>query len=83
MLKKIADLQHQKQTGEPEDDNASVGSAGKESSSGKPLVGRLTQERIQRLQQLGFVWSLRDDWVKHFDELKGTCRQTRRVMKRD
>jgi Helicase associated domain len=37
----------------------------------KPLVGRLTDDRIKRLQELGFVWSLRDDWVKHYDELKG------------
>lgn len=71
MLKKIADLQHKKQEGETVDDNASVGSTGKESSSGTPLVGRLTQERIQRLQNLGFVWSLRDDWAKHYEELKG------------
>jgi hypothetical protein len=37
----------------------------------KPLVGRLTDDRIKRLQELGFVWSLRDDWEKHYDELKG------------
>lgn len=40
--------------------------------SPKPLVGRLTDERIRRLQNLGFVWSLRDDWQKHYEELKGT-----------
>ena len=40
------------------------------SSSSKPLVGRLTDDRIQRLESLGFVWSLRDDWQKHYDELK-------------
>jgi hypothetical protein len=39
--------------------------------SPKPLIGRLTDGRIRRLQNLGFVWSLRDDWQKHFDELKG------------
>jgi hypothetical protein len=39
--------------------------------SPKPLVGRLTNDRIRRLQNLGFVWSLRDDWQKHHDELKG------------
>ena len=39
--------------------------------SPKPLVGRLTDERIRRLHNLGFVWSLRDDWQKHYDELKG------------
>lgn len=38
--------------------------------SPKPLVGRLTDDRICRLQKLGFVWSLRDDWQKHYDELK-------------
>lgn len=80
MLKKIAQLQHQKQCNQDGqgnqnivvDDNASIGSTGKESPSntGTPLVGRLTQERIQRLQNLGFVWSLRDDWAKHYEELK-------------
>jgi len=39
--------------------------------SPKPLVGRLTDDRIRRLEGLGFVWSLRDDWQKHYDELKG------------
>lgn len=38
--------------------------------SEKPLVGRLTDERIRRLESIGFVWSLRDDWQKHYDELK-------------
>jgi hypothetical protein len=52
-------------------------SGGEESSSTpamspKPLVGRLTDDRIRRLQILGFVWSLRDDWQKHYEELKGT-----------
>ncbi|CAJ1957843.1 unnamed protein product [Cylindrotheca closterium] len=37
---------------------------------GKPLVGRLTNDRIRRLEDLGFVWSLRDDWQKHYEELK-------------
>jgi hypothetical protein len=32
-------------------------------------VSRLTDERIHRLEALGFVWSLRDDWQKHYDEL--------------
>jgi hypothetical protein len=41
--------------------------------SPKPLVGRLTDDRIRRLHNLGFVWSLRDDWQKHYYELKGTC----------
>ena len=35
----------------------------------KPLVGRLTDDRIRRLESLGFVWSLRDDWQKHYEEL--------------
>ena len=41
-----------------------------EYSLAKPAPGRLTDERIQRLENLGFVWSLRDDWMKHFEELK-------------
>lgn len=36
----------------------------------KPVVGRLTEDRISRLNELGFVWSLRDDWTKHYEELK-------------
>lgn len=36
----------------------------------KPIVGRLTGERIRRLESLGFVWSLRDDWNQHYEELK-------------
>jgi len=36
----------------------------------KPVVGRLTDDRIRRLTDLGFVWSLRDDWQQHYDELK-------------
>ena len=36
----------------------------------KPVVGRLTEDRIRRLNELGFVWSLRDDWTKHYEELK-------------
>uniref|UniRef100_A0A7S3P091 Helicase-associated domain-containing protein n=1 Tax=Amphora coffeiformis TaxID=265554 RepID=A0A7S3P091_9STRA len=36
----------------------------------KPVVGRLTEDRIRRLNELGFVWSLRDDWMKHYEELK-------------
>ena len=66
MLKKVAEMQREKQG----DDNTSVGSA----SGTTPLVGRLTQDRIQRLQTLGFVWSLRDDWAKHYEELKGKSR---------
>lgn len=33
-------------------------------------MGRLTDDRIRRLEEVGFVWSLRDDWKKHFEELK-------------
>jgi Helicase associated domain len=40
-----------------------------ELNSRKPLVGRLTDDRIRRLEGLGFVWSLRDDWQKHYEEL--------------
>ena len=44
---------------------------GDPSTQTKPVVvGRLTEDRIQRLQRLGFVWSLRDDWQKHYEELK-------------
>jgi hypothetical protein len=47
---------------------ASASSAGevdfKTPVSTKPLVGRLTDERIRRLKDIGFVWSLRDDWQK-------------------
>lgn len=32
--------------------------------------GRLTDERMEKLESLGFVWSLRDDWQKHYMELK-------------
>eukprot|EP00529_Nitzschia_sp_RCC80_P008070 CAMPEP_0113486452 /NCGR_PEP_ID=MMETSP0014_2-20120614/25004_1 /TAXON_ID=2857 /ORGANISM="Nitzschia sp." /LENGTH=1315 /DNA_ID=CAMNT_0000380125 /DNA_START=307 /DNA_END=4254 /DNA_ORIENTATION=+ /assembly_acc=CAM_ASM_000159 len=39
-------------------------------SSSKPLVGRLTDERIRRLSDIGFVWEIRNDWQKHYDELK-------------
>jgi len=38
--------------------------------SEKPVVGRLTDDRIRRLEALGFVWSLRDDWQQHYEELK-------------
>ena len=48
----------------------SEGDGGADSSAGKAGGGRLTEERIRRLEDLGFVWSLRDDWQKHYDELK-------------
>ncbi|EEC44448.1 predicted protein, partial [Phaeodactylum tricornutum CCAP 1055/1] len=35
-----------------------------------PVIGRLTDDRIHRLEELGFIWSLRDDWQKHYEELK-------------
>jgi len=38
--------------------------------AGKASTGRLTPDRIQRLEDLGFVWSVRDDWNKHYEELK-------------
>jgi hypothetical protein len=41
-----------------------------QSMNAKPVVGRLTDDRIRRLENLGFVWSLRDDWQKHYLELK-------------
>jgi hypothetical protein len=60
--------------------NAAPGSADHDAASGtsaanddkdsncsvpnKPLLGRLTDERIRRLEEIGFVWSLRDDWQK-------------------
>ncbi|KAG7356875.1 helicase domain protein [Nitzschia inconspicua] len=47
-----------------------AGWEGDDSLNKKPLVGRLTEERIRRLEELGFIWSLRDDWQKHYDELK-------------
>jgi len=34
-----------------------------------PRVGRLNPERIKKLDNLGFTWSLRDDWDKHYQEL--------------
>ena len=40
------------------------------SGTQRPIVGRLTDDRISRLDKLGFVWSLRDDWQKHYEELK-------------
>ena len=48
----------------------SVSSEAAGTFSQKPVVGRLTDERIARLDNLGFVWSLRDDWQKHYEELK-------------
>jgi hypothetical protein len=52
------------------DEDGSVASGAAPASPQKPVVGRLTDERIARLENLGFVWSLRDDWQKHYEELK-------------
>jgi len=38
-------------------------------TSRKPLIGRLTDDRVGRLESLGFIWSLRDDWQKHYLQL--------------
>jgi hypothetical protein len=52
-------------------DDGSVNSANQnQPMNAKPVVGRLTDDRIRRLENLGFVWSLRDDWQKHYLELK-------------
>jgi hypothetical protein len=57
-----------------EDNNAStasvLGANAVPTFSPKPTIGRLTDDRIRRMDELGFVWSLRDDWDKHFEELK-------------
>jgi hypothetical protein len=39
------------------------------SVAGRKQVGRLTLDRIAKLESLGFIWSLRDDWLKHYNEL--------------
>lgn len=55
--------------------------------SGKPILQRFTDERIRRLENLGFVWSIRDDWQKHYEELKdykndnGNCNVPARYAK--
>jgi hypothetical protein len=50
--------------------NSTNGTNQAQSINAKPVVGRLTDDRIRRLENLGFVWSLRDDWQKHYLELK-------------
>jgi len=65
--KKLQKILASQQTGSGEDRGSPIPAG----DSGKPLVGRLTNDRIQRLESLGFVWSLRDDWQKHYEELKG------------
>jgi hypothetical protein len=52
------------------DEDASLSSGTVAASEKKPIVGRLTDERISKLEGLGFVWSLRDDWQKHYEELR-------------
>eukprot|EP00934_Nitzschia_sp_Nitz4_P001966 Nitzschia sp. Nitz4//scaffold107_size73032//27795//30897//NITZ4_005759-RA/size73032-augustus-gene-0.100-mRNA-1//-1//CDS//3329532590//1966//frame0 len=75
LQKKIAELQHKKGD-KPNPSNISPVPSEDMSTNSEtvddrsPLVGRLTQDRISRLQNLGFVWSLRDDWAKHYEELK-------------
>ncbi|KAL3936285.1 MAG: hypothetical protein SGBAC_008367 [Bacillariaceae sp.] len=64
--KKLQKILASKQTGSGEEQGFTIPAV----DSGKPLVGRLTNDRIQRLESLGFVWSLRDDWQKHYEELK-------------
>lgn len=54
----------------PETTSGNTSPANTPGSIPKPLVGRLTEERIRRLDEVGFVWSIRDDWQKHYDELK-------------
>eukprot|EP00550_Attheya_septentrionalis_P004429 CAMPEP_0198283158 /NCGR_PEP_ID=MMETSP1449-20131203/2828_1 /TAXON_ID=420275 /ORGANISM="Attheya septentrionalis, Strain CCMP2084" /LENGTH=1129 /DNA_ID=CAMNT_0043979683 /DNA_START=92 /DNA_END=3481 /DNA_ORIENTATION=+ len=57
---------------QPDDEGGTSADGSPEISppAGKPLVGRLTDDRINRLESVGFVWSLRDDWTKHYEELK-------------
>lgn len=50
-------------------DNQGAPTAEEDAAVRKPIVGRLTDDRIRRLESLGFVWSLRDDWQKHYEEL--------------
>jgi len=49
--------------------NSDTDVAATSSVSEKPIIGRLTDGRIHRLEELGFVWSLRDDWQRHYEEL--------------
>jgi hypothetical protein len=72
MLKQLATLEGQAECSKTvvKDDDASVSSGTAAAGVNKPIVGRLTDERISRLEGIGFVWSLRDDWQKHYEELK-------------
>jgi hypothetical protein len=67
MKKKLADqgVPYDEQRVSAEERQEAVGK-----QQNKPVIGRLTEDRIRRLNDLGFVWSLRDDWTKHYDELK-------------
>ena len=38
----------------------------KDAASSKPVVGRLTDERIRRLDEIGFVWSLVSKFRRQF-----------------
>lgn len=88
LQKKVAEMQHQKRSIPPggivdySDESGDLAESPKyvptseSSANPSPLVGRLTQDRIRRLQDLGFVWSLRDDWAKHYEELKGEFNNT-------
>lgn len=58
MTKKLA----ADQSGQSDDEEALSDISG--GATRKPLVGRLTDDRIRRLEELGFRWSLRDDWVR-------------------
>ena len=70
--------------------NASSPSSNDQTSSSSAAAQhhrRITLERVQRLEQLGFVWSIRDDWQKHYEELKeyhseyGNCNVPARYAK--
>jgi hypothetical protein len=72
MLKQLAtqEVEGEGSMSVDKDEDASVSSGTAAATEKKPIVGRLTDERISRLEGLGFVWSLRDDWQKHYEELK-------------
>jgi Helicase associated domain len=72
MKKKLASqgVEYEGPTDTQEDDEGTEECEEGTGASGKPVVGRLTNDRIRRLENLGFMWSLRDDWQKHYEELK-------------
>jgi hypothetical protein len=53
----------------PTEDESNVVSQEDDSDTLKPMFGRLTNARIRKLEELGFVWSVRDDWQQHYEEL--------------